>query len=99
MAVLLNDPALKSNISPSVSPDQTQTYGTDYSPYFAGAERVDQPSSAQEIPLDVRKVIARRSLLEFGRGEIANLGFGISQNIGAIAQEEGVADLLARVDG
>jgi propionate CoA-transferase len=55
---------------------------------------MDQPSSLHEIPLDVRKVIARRSLLEFGRGEIANLGFGISQNIGAIAQEEGVADLL-----
>ncbi len=53
-----------------------------------------QPSSAREVPLDVRKVIARRSLLEFGRGEIANLGFGISQNIGAIAQEEDVADLL-----
>jgi propionate CoA-transferase len=48
----------------------------------------------EEVPLDVRKVIARRSLLEFGRGEVANLGFGISQDIGAIAQEEGAADLL-----
>jgi len=77
-----------------LDPDQTQTYNTDYSAYFAGAARMDQPSSAQELPLDVRKAIARRSLLEFGRGEIANLGFGISQNIGAIAQEEDVADLL-----
>jgi propionate CoA-transferase len=77
-----------------LDPDQTQTYNTDYSPYFAGAARMDQTSEPEEVPLDVRKVIARRSLLEFGRGEIANLGFGISQNIGAIAQEEGVADLL-----
>lgn len=77
-----------------VDPDQTQTYATDYSPYFAGAVRMDHPSRAQEIPLDVRKVIARRSLLEFGPGEIGNLGFGISQNIGAIAQEEDVSDLL-----
>jgi propionate CoA-transferase len=77
-----------------VDPDQTQTYSTDYSPYFAGAARLDDPSSAPAVPLDVRKVIARRSLLEFGRGEIANLGFGISQNIGAIAQEEDVAELL-----
>jgi len=77
-----------------LDPDQTQTYSTDYSPYFAGTARMDHPSIPQEVPLDVRKVIARRSLLEFGRGEVANLGFGISQNIGAIAQEEGVADLL-----
>jgi propionate CoA-transferase len=77
-----------------VDPDQTQTYNTDYSPYFAGAARMDGETRAQEIPLDIRKVIARRSLLEFGRGEIGNLGFGISQNIGAIAQEEDVADLL-----
>ena len=77
-----------------LDPDQTQTYSTDYSPYFAGAARLDDPTSAPDVPLDVRKVIARRSLLEFGRGEVANLGFGISQNIGAIAQEEGVADLL-----
>ena len=77
-----------------LDPEQTQTYNTDYSPYFAGAARMDPSSAGQDVPLDVRKVIARRSLLEFGRGEVANLGFGISQNIGAIAQEEEVADLL-----
>jgi propionate CoA-transferase len=77
-----------------VDPHQSQTYATDYSPHLAGAERMERPARTEEVPLDVRKVIARRSLLEFGRGEIANLGFGISQNIGAIAQEEDVADLL-----
>jgi acyl CoA:acetate/3-ketoacid CoA transferase len=44
------------------------------------------------VPLDVRKVIARRSLLEFRPGDICNLGFGISQGIGAIAFEEGITD-------
>ena len=77
-----------------VDPDQTQTYDTDYSPYFAGTERLERPAPTAEIPLDVRKVIARRSLLEFRAGEIGNLGFGISQKIGAIAQEENVADLV-----
>jgi len=42
----------------------------------------------------VRKVIARRALLEFRRGDICNLGFGISQQIGAISVEEQVADQL-----
>jgi len=77
-----------------LDPNQTQTYLTEYSPYFAGAARVEDPPSTGEIPLNVRKVIARRSLLEFGAGEVVNLGFGISQNIGAIALEEAVADLL-----
>ncbi|MCP3995697.1 MAG: 3-oxoacid CoA-transferase [bacterium] len=77
-----------------LDPDQTQTYVTEYSPYYAGARRQESQSSVATIPLDVRKVIARRSLLEFEPGQISNLGFGISQQIGAIAQEEGVADLV-----
>jgi propionate CoA-transferase len=76
-----------------VDPDQTQTYATPYSPYYAGALR--RPSvSPPPPPLDVRKIIARRSLLEFRAGDICNLGFGISQGIGAIAFEEGIADRL-----
>ena len=47
-----------------VDPDQWQTYITRDSPYYAGAQR--RPAVAQDpLPLDVRKVIARRSLLEF----------------------------------
>ncbi len=76
-----------------VDPEQTQTYATPYSPYYAG--RLRRPAVAAEPPpLDVRKVIARRSLLEFRPGDICNLGFGISQGIGAIAFEEGIADRL-----
>ena len=42
----------------------------------------------------MRKIIARRSLLEFPRGAICNLGFGISQLIGRVAWEEGITDQL-----
>lgn len=74
-----------------LDPAQTQTYYTDYSPYYAGVMR--RPATASErLPLDVRKVIARRALLEFRPGDICNLGFGISQSIGAIAWEEGIDD-------
>jgi propionate CoA-transferase len=76
-----------------VDPDQTQTYQTEYSPYYAGAERMPQEAGEPE-PLDARKIIARRSLLEFAPGNVCNLGFGISQEIGSIAREEGVEDLL-----
>ena len=42
----------------------------------------------------MRKIIARRSLLEFPPGAICNLGFGISQLIGRVAWEEGITDQL-----
>jgi propionate CoA-transferase len=76
-----------------VDPDQWQTYITRDSPYYSGKMRkpvVPEPP----LPLDVRKIIARRSLLEFGPGNICNLGFGISQLIGRVAWEEGVTDQL-----
>jgi len=76
-----------------VDPDQWQTYITRDSPYYAGALR--RPVRQEPpLPLDVRKVIARRSLLEFPRGAICNLGFGISQLIGRIAWEEGITDQI-----
>ena len=76
-----------------VDPDQWQTYITRDSPYYAGAMR--RPVRPEPpLPLDVRKVIARRSLLEFPRGAICNLGFGISQLIGRVAWEEGITDQL-----
>lgn len=77
-----------------VDEHQRQTYATAYSPYYAGVLRppVQPPSSLPA--LDVRTVIARRSLLDFSPGDVVNLRFGISQGIGAIADDEGVADQL-----
>ena len=76
-----------------VDPDQWQTYITRDSPYYAG--KVRRPVTAEPpLPLDVRKIIARRSLLEFRPGNICNLGFGISQLIGRVAWEEGISDQL-----
>ena len=76
-----------------VDPDQWQTYVTQDSPYYAG--RLRKPVTPEPpLPLDVRKIIARRSLLEFKPGSICNLGFGISQLIGRVAWEEGITDQL-----
>jgi propionate CoA-transferase len=77
-----------------LDPAQTQTYQTGYSPYYAGERRLEPDENRQPVPLNVRKVIARRSLLEFMPGDICNLGFGISQEIGDIAWEEGIDQSL-----
>jgi propionate CoA-transferase len=76
-----------------VDPDQWQTYITQDSPYYAGKLRKPVVPE-QPLPLDVRKIIARRSLLEFAPGNICNLGFGISQLIGRVAWEEAITDQL-----
>jgi propionate CoA-transferase len=76
-----------------LDPDQWQTYITRDSPYYSG--RLRKPVAGDPpLPLDVRKIIARRSLLEFKPGYICNLGFGISQLIGRVAWEEGLTDQL-----
>ena len=74
-----------------VEPDQWQTYETQYSPSFAGELRMPL-SEIPRLPLDARKIIARRAALELYPGAICNLGSGISTGIANVAAEEGVLD-------
>jgi propionate CoA-transferase len=70
-----------------------QSIITGFNPALCGDARVPV-SSLKPMPLDERKVIARRAAMELERGAITNLGIGIPAGIPAIAAEEGVADLL-----
>jgi len=74
-----------------VEPEQTQTYFTDYSAAYAGELRVPL-SHIAKLPLDPRKVIARRAALELFPGAVCNLGSGISTGIASIAAEENILD-------
>ena len=76
-----------------VDPDQRQTYQMDYSPAYAGELRVPL-NAIQPLPLDPRKVIARRAALELLPGAVCNLGSGISTGISNIAAEEGILDQI-----
>jgi propionate CoA-transferase len=71
-----------------VVPDQKQTYQTAYSAAYAGKMRVPDREIAP-IPLDIRKVIARRAAMELFLGAVVNLGFGVSNGISSVAAEEG----------
>jgi propionate CoA-transferase len=70
-----------------------QSISTVFNPALCGDVRVPVRSLAP-MPLDERKVIARRAALELVPGAITNLGIGIPAGIPSIAAEEGVADLL-----
>lgn len=74
-----------------VEPEQRQTYGTFYSPAYAGELRIPL-SDIDVLPLDARKIIARRAAMELFPGAICNLGSGISTGIANVAAEEDVLD-------
>ncbi|MBV9114785.1 MAG: 3-oxoacid CoA-transferase [Hyphomicrobiales bacterium] len=76
-----------------VEPDQWQTYLTRFSPSYAGELRVPL-SDIDILPLDARKVIARRAALELFPGAICNLGSGVATGIANVAAEEDVLDAV-----
>lgn len=72
-----------------VDPDPWQTYVVKYDPAYAGVLR--KPSTEIPVlPLDVRKVIARRAAMELFPGAVVNLGFGVANGIAFVAAEEGI---------
>lgn len=74
-----------------VDANQKQTCLDFYNPSFSG--QVKMPlESIQPIPLDIKKVIARRAYREIFNGAIVNLGVGIPSGIAAVAIEEGRID-------
>ena len=76
-----------------VDPGQRQTYLMDYSPAYAGELRVPL-SEIPPLPLDPRKVIARRAALELAPDAVCNLGSGVSTGIASIAAEEGILERI-----
>jgi propionate CoA-transferase len=76
-----------------VDPEQRQTYETYYSPSYAGELKIPL-ADIPALPLDARKIVARRGALELFPGAICNLGSGISTGIANVAAEEGILDKI-----
>jgi propionate CoA-transferase len=76
-----------------VEPEQRQTYETYYSPSYAGELRIPL-SDIPVLPLDARKIIARRAALELFPEAVCNLGSGISTGIANVAAEEDILDKI-----
>lgn len=64
-----------------------QNYGTPYNPAFSGEIRVP-PQAVDPLPLDERKIVARRCATELRANSVINLGIGMPEGIGAVCNEE-----------
>ena len=70
-----------------------QTYGTAYNPAMSGEVRIPL-ETLPPLPLDEKKVIARRAALELTPNSVVNLGIGLPDAIGRVASEEMIHDLI-----
>jgi propionate CoA-transferase len=76
-----------------VDPEQMQTYQTRHDAAFAGEIRIPL-DSFPKLPLDERKIVARRCAMEFEEDAVCNIGSGICTGIGIVAAEESVLDRI-----
>lgn len=70
-----------------------QTQQTLYNPSFSGDVKVPL-EGIPRLPLDERKVIARRCAMELIPGAIINLGVGMPTGVSSVAAEEGVSEQM-----
>ena len=73
--------------------NHVQTYATGYNGAFSGELRAPDDRNVP-MPLDNRKIIARRCALELPMGGVVNLGIGMPEGIASVAAEEKLFDFV-----
>ena len=70
-----------------------QTFGESYNPAYSGELKIPT-EKIPVMPLNARKIIARRAALELKANSIINLGIGMPEGIAQVASEEKIIDYI-----
>jgi propionate CoA-transferase len=71
----------------------SQTFLNAYNPSYSGELKIPL-SELPSMPLDDRKIIARRGAFELYLNQVVNLGIGMPEGVANIAAEEGILEYL-----
>lgn len=70
-----------------------QTYSTYYNPAYSGEFKIPT-ATVEPLPMDERKLVARRAAFELRPNMVVNLGIGMPEGVASVANEEGIFDYL-----
>ncbi|MDX9871447.1 MAG: CoA-transferase [Clostridia bacterium] len=70
-----------------------QTEGLYYEPAFSGDIKIPL-EAIPRLPMNERKIIARRCAMELTSNTIVNLGFGMPADVSSVAVEEGISHMM-----
>ncbi|HQP05928.1 MAG TPA: acyl CoA:acetate/3-ketoacid CoA transferase [Smithellaceae bacterium] len=70
-----------------------QTYSTYYNPAYSGEFKIPT-ATVEPLPMDERKLVARRAAFELRPNMVVNLGIGMPEGVANVANEEGIFDYL-----
>lgn len=71
-----------------------QTFSEEFNPSYSADIHISVEQFFKKMDLDERKVICRRALMEVKHHAVVNIGIGMPEGVGHVAEEEGIREKM-----